>query len=365
MKTINDKWVRLIGIPLLVFLNFFIYGWHQKPLTKESLTWIVINFVYFTVTWQLIRAIIFYFRAQYSQKWQRAKRWGYTFLAGSVATTLLSWLVGALRHWIAQGSLLGYQPATHTASVTLNGMSLNLSFYGFHLLKGAVNFSVFQALYETLFFARDSSLYQRQLKRVEQEKEELRAENLQSQLDALKQQVNPHFLFNSLNVLDSLIEDDPPQARKFLEELSTVYRYLLRSNDHHLTDLDSELDFIHSYFSLLKTRHGSGLNLSVTINRDYQRFQLPPLTLQLLVENAVKHNIVLPDQPLQIDILTLDGPQLQVRNNIQRKTVRVLSNGVGLDNILRKYEMLKQPAPTIQEEHGQFVVTLSLIATLA
>lgn len=183
---------------------------------------------------------------------------------------------------------------------------------------------------------------------------------LQSQLDALKQRVNPRFPVNSLNVLDSLIEDDPRQTRVFLEELSTVYHYLLRSNDRHLIELGTELDFIHSYFHLLKTRHGSGLRMNITVDDSYR---IPPLTLQLLVENAVKHNIVLPEQPLNIDITTDSQPHLQVRNNVQRKTVRVVSNGIGLTNILTKYQMLNQPEPTIAKQGGEFVVTLPLIDT--
>jgi two-component system LytT family sensor kinase len=144
--------------------------------------------------------------------------------------------------------------------------------------------------------------------------------------------------------------------------LSTVYRYLLRSNKQQLTDLASELAFIQAYFNLLKTRHGSGLQLSVQVDEAYQIYQLPPLTLQLLVENAVKHNIVLPDQPLVIVIATDEQAQLSKSNNIQRKTIRVASNGVGLSNILAKYQMLGQPVPIIQETDGQFVVTLSLIS---
>ncbi|MBC7920650.1 MAG: histidine kinase [Ferruginibacter sp.] len=193
------------------------------------------------------------------------------------------------------------------------------------------------------------------------ETERLQKVNLQSQLEALKQQVNPHFLFNSLNVLDSLIEDDPRQASAFLDQLSTVYRYLLRSNEQNLADLNTELQFIKSYFHLLRTRHGVGLNLTVAVDERFGRYQLPPLTLQLLVENAVKHNVILREQPLTIEILTDAQAHLLVRNNIQQKRTRVVSNGVGLSNILTKYRMLNQPVPTVWEADGQFVVTLPLI----
>ncbi|QJW89150.1 histidine kinase [Spirosoma taeanense] len=191
---------------------------------------------------------------------------------------------------------------------------------------------------------------------------ELKQLHMQQQLDVLKQQVNPHFLFNSLNSLISLIGENPQQAEVYAEELSSVYRYVLRANEQNLTDLDTELDFIRSYYHLLKTRHGNGLDLVVSVEERFGRYQLPPLTLQLLVENAVKHNIVLPDQPLRIKIGTDGQAHLSVCNSLQKKSVRVLSNGVGLTNIMAKYQMLGYPVPTIREADGQFVVTLPLIA---
>jgi acyl-CoA thioesterase FadM len=193
------------------------------------------------------------------------------------------------------------------------------------------------------------------LQRLEQEKTEVH-------IRALQAQVNPHFLFNSLNSLSALIDDDTRQASIFLDELSAVYRYLLRANDQVLTPLATELAFIRSYSHLLQTRHGNALRVRWQVDHPLLNRQLPPLTLQLLVENAVKHNVALPDQPLTIAITTDEHDRLQVRNNVQRKTVRVASNGVGLANIWSKYQMLNQPLPTILEDEGQFVVTLPLIS---
>ena len=195
---------------------------------------------------------------------------------------------------------------------------------------------------------------------------ELKQLHMQRQLDVLTQQVNPHFLFNSLNSLISLIGENPQQAEAFAEELSSVYRYVLRANridgsEQNLTDLEAELEFIQSYYHLLKTRHGCGLNLIIDIDKGLGNCQLPPLTLQLLVENAVKHNVVLPEQPLTI-VLTTDGQQrLTVSNNLQRKPSRALSNGIGLSNILARYQMLGQPAPIIEDNDQEFRVTLPLI----
>lgn len=192
------------------------------------------------------------------------------------------------------------------------------------------------------------------VQRLEQEKTEVH-------IRALQAQVNPHFLFNSLNSLSALIDEDTQKAGIFLDELSSVYRYLLRANDQVLTPLAAELTFIRSYCHLLQTRHGSALRIMWQVEPPLLNRQLPPLTLQLLIENAVKHNVALPQRPLTIAIITNEKGQLQVRNNVQRKSVRVASNGIGLANIWSKYQMLNQPVPTLLENDGQFVVSLPLI----
>ncbi|MBO0930270.1 histidine kinase [Fibrella sp. HMF5036] len=274
----------------------------------------------------------------------------------------LSWLSAGLRFWVRHGTLVNYHNAEQAASFSLNSMTVSFSLFGIDLFQSMLITGFYLAVYETFFFIRDSVVNQRRLKQVEQEKEKLHTANLQSQLDALKQQVQPHFLFNSLNVLDSLIDEDPTQARIFLDELSSVYRYLLRANrDSNLTDLSTELEFIQSYFHLLKTRHGTGLGLHVAVADEYQACLLPTLTLQLLVENAVKHNIVLPDQPLHISIRTADNDRLVVQNNLQRKSTRILSNQVGLSNIATQYRLLGGGEIRVEDDDQFFTVTLPLL----
>ncbi|MES1198231.1 MAG: histidine kinase [Chitinophagaceae bacterium] len=198
-------------------------------------------------------------------------------------------------------------------------------------------------------------------RQVVDEAENLKKENLQSQLEGLKGQVNPHFLFNSLNSLSSLISDEPDKAEKFLDEMSKVYRYLLRTNEEGLTTLESEMQFINSYFHMLKTRHGDGLNMEIRIDPYYTNFQLPPLTLQMLVENAVKHNVILKDSPLTILILTTNSGKLIVSNNLQRKDRMVSSNKVGLTNIVKKYRLMKQEEISIRDDGKEFAVVVPLI----
>lgn len=191
--------------------------------------------------------------------------------------------------------------------------------------------------------------------------QQLKQEHTEAQMRALQSQVNPHFLFNSLNSLSSLIDENPQQATEYVDELSSVYRYLLRAADQELTTLSVELNFIQSYFHLLKTRYGNSVRPEMVANA-YHDALIPPLTLQLLVENAVKHNRALPDEPLLIRIRTTEDGQLVVENNMQRRNVRVESNGVGLSNITDKYRLLERPLPLIEENEGWFRVTLSLLS---
>jgi sensor histidine kinase YesM len=195
------------------------------------------------------------------------------------------------------------------------------------------------------------------LQRLKQEKTDM-------QMRALQSQVNPHFLFNSLNSLSSLIYENPIQATTYVDELSTVYRYLLRSGHQDLISLQSELEFIQSYYHLLKTRHGEGLELVIDVADLYREHQLPPLVLQLLVENAVKHNVILSEQPLTIRIGITMNKWLLVENNIQRRKLRVESNGIGLSNITDKYQLMNYPPPRIEENDGWFRVSLLLLSNL-
>ncbi|MGA0557077.1 sensor histidine kinase [Larkinella sp. VNQ87] len=337
MQHLTNRWIRLIGISLLAVLSISSSGYLRPPITQERYLKIGIAVFFVILIWESNRLLIGFFLKRYPQRSQTLRRILWTLPAGFLVTTVLIVIVN-----IGSSLLLTGRPSFPTRSadsILSSAFSITLAILG-----------VYEA-FRISFLLRQS----------EKEKEQLKIANLQSQLEALKQQVNPHFLFNSLNSLGALIEENPAQASRFLEELSSVYRYLLRSNEQDLIALTTELDFIRSYFHLLKTRHGEGLELRLRVDEQYENDQLPPLTLQLLVENAVKHNMVLPDQPLTIEITTTEDGHVQVVNNLQRKRSRVLSNGVGINNILSKYRMLNQPVPSIRETGGKFWVTLPLI----
>jgi LytS/YehU family sensor histidine kinase len=193
------------------------------------------------------------------------------------------------------------------------------------------------------------------------EKEKLEQLSIQQEFDTLKSQVNPHFLFNCFNTLSSLISEDRKQAEVFLNELSKVYRYLLRNNENSMSTLRSEIQFVHSYYQLLKTRHGEAVQIRIEIDKKYEDYLLPSLSLQLLIENAVKHNVLSKNIPLLIDIFTTAGNKLVVNNNLQRRSKKGPSTNIGLGNIQNKYELLYQEGFQVLEDNKNFSVVLPLI----
>lgn len=226
------------------------------------------------------------------------------------------------------------------------------------LIMGLILGLCVNLIFETLY---ESEYLLSQFKKARIEKESIQQLSLQQEFDTLKGQVNPHFLFNCFNTLSSLIEEDREKADVFLNELSKVYRYLLRNNEEGLTTVRNELKFIESYYRLLQTRHGDAVQLHLDIDKRYDQYLLPPLTLQLLVENVVKHNVLSKNKPLVIDIFTTAGNKLVVNNNLQRRTVKAPSNKVGLENIRAKYSLLKQPGFQVMEDANNFTVVLPLI----
>ncbi|UFH51920.1 sensor histidine kinase [Spirosoma sp. KNUC1025] len=224
-------------------------------------------------------------------------------------------------------------------------------------------------LKKTLFeqaLTRERKQRQRDYTEARQVVELLQQEVDEMHMRALQAQISPHFLFNSLNSLSALIADEPPKAEQFVDELSSVYRYVLQANDRELTSLAMEMKFINSYYHLLKTRYGQGISLKVSINPAYEDHLLPPLTLQLLIENAVKHNIVAQNTPLTIQIFTNNTGALVVRNNLQRKGAnRLTSTKKGLQNINMKYKLLNQSPLDIHESDISFDVIVPLIPATA
>lgn len=191
--------------------------------------------------------------------------------------------------------------------------------------------------------------------------EQLEKENLLSQFNALKSQVNPHFLFNSLSILSSLVRKDPELSEQFIDRLSKAYRYILEQRDSDLVPLRTELDFLQAYAFLLQTRFGHKFEVRVELpDAVVETTRIPPLTLQLLVENAVKHNRMSEQEPLLIRVEAAGG-QLVVRNPFRPRGETKHSTGVGLQNIINRYALLTDRPVWAGETEREFVVRVPLL----
>ncbi len=190
--------------------------------------------------------------------------------------------------------------------------------------------------------------------------EELKRENLLAKYEALKNQVNPHFLFNSLNTLSGLVEQKPELATDFIKKLSDIYRYVLEQNDKELVSINDELKFVEDYIFLSQMRFGKGLIFKSCLTKN-QNFQVAPLGIQMLVENVIKHNIISDDMPLKIEMEMEDGFVI-VRNNLQKKkTIYPDKEPLGLENIKKRYSYLSEVPVEVIESDGKFIVKLPII----
>jgi LytS/YehU family sensor histidine kinase len=196
-------------------------------------------------------------------------------------------------------------------------------------------------------------------KKTALEAEKYHKESLVAKYEALKNQVNPHFLFNSLNALTNLVYDDKQKASMFIKQLEEVYRYVLGSKDKGLVPLKEELEFLRAYLFLQQIRFGN--KLSVTFDFSETDLQVAPLAVQMLIENAIKHNIVSESDPLKIRIFQ-EGDFVVVQNNLQlRSSVGESSLGIGLENIIKRYESLGNGKVEVVQNEKYFIVRIPLI----
>lgn len=181
-----------------------------------------------------------------------------------------------------------------------------------------------------------------------------------SELESLRLQLDPHFIFNNFSTLTELIHEDQNAAASFLENISKVYRYMISNLDKHTITLKEEIDFLNSYFYLIKKRMGGKIELKIDVNQEHLQYDLPPLTLQLLVENAIKHNIATQASPLTIFVYS-KGNNLIVKNALQQTSGKSLvSTGIGKKNIEFRYKILFNREPVFLESDGFYNVYLPL-----
>jgi sensor histidine kinase YesM len=222
-----------------------------------------------------------------------------------------------------------------------------------------VRLSLLNVLVLTIKYLFDSTKEKRQ---IELENAFLRRENMAALNEVLKQQLRPHFLFNSLNTLKSLVRHDSALAVDFIDELSSVYRYMLLHQTKEVVALKEEIEFAKSYLMLLSIRFGDSITSEISVPNEFLTASIPPNTLQLLIENAVKHNALSQDRPLHISLCVKDS-FLIVWNNIRAKAETEGSSNIGLKNIETRYKLLFKKDILIQKTEARFQVSLPLSVT--
>lgn len=304
--------------------------WYYALLTVLGVT---------VLTWEGNRLIKPYFKKRFYTQNNKFRFLGFFFIAGNIigltAAVLMVYIVGHL--------IYGYNQQQNWNPLKLNIIYATLINLFLHLVNAI------------LFFFRE---YRRQWT----EAEELRRSSEEAQVQLVKSQINPHFLFNNLNVLSSMVIKNNPEANHFIEEFSKVYRYILNNQEKELVPLQSELDFIQPYLFLLHKRFDNSLQVSINIPDHYKNCHVVPAALQMLIENAIKHNIVSSQRPLHIDIHANGNQTLIVSNNLQlRQTTEEPSTRIGLQNIMKRYEIISGRNVIVNRTAEKFEVTLPLL----
>jgi hypothetical protein len=335
---VRDFWLLVTGIPILTLAISILFfagsideGWlcYRQNLLSATIST--------TIFWMGNRQIVFFFRKRFKNPSDNDRRLYFTILSVFVFTVATVLIMAGLEEMAPPG-----EPNIYRDSPVGKKM-------------GAVLFATVTVLsiYEALF-------YFRQWKESLQASERLKKEHTISQLEALRNQVNPHFLFNSLNTLASLIPEDPQRAVGFVQELSKVYRNILEQKEQQVIPLEEELNHLQSYLFLAGERFGESLHLDIRIAPDQRQLYLVPLSLQMLAENAIKHNIVSRRKPLTIEIISTHE-SITVRNNLQPKTGAQDGTGTGLRNIQERFRLTFGKDIEVSQTDTFFTVTLPLI----
>lgn len=332
----NDFWFFLIGIFVLSFITDYLFNnsFANYPLHIAITQWLFSLF-FASCNWFVVRSVMISLRKKYPSFQDNVKR--IVLLSIAIVCTVLA--------------------------VDLFGNFLISSLYGdnYHPLSKArillpiliISFMV-MAIYEAVYF------YGR-LEQFIREEEQAKQVIVTAKLDALRNQAQPHFLFNSLNTLRDIIDHDTKDdAKKFVDKLSDVYRFILDTGSANLVSLRDELKFSRAYIHIQSERFGDNLKLVWDINDSYLDRNVIPMSLQLLLENAIKHNVVSRAKPLEI-IVKVKEDQLIVENKIQPKSTQMPSTKLGLKNIEKRYSLISERIPTVINDGEKFVVSIPLL----
>lgn len=293
-----------------------------------------------------------------------------------LSTTLYNFLV-AFTCWVIASQLLHYKKNYKTpwlaAASTILGMLFSVgSYYLIELTSYSLTLlNQIPVLHKVVMLCIRGGLLgyfeflivyymftQKESQRINLENEKLKKENLETRLGLLKQQMTPHFLFNALNTITTITQEE--ETKEYTIRLANVYRHLLQYNESHLVTIQEELDFLHSYIYIQKTRFEDALHVDIDIPRHLMQYRIPTLSLQVLVENAIKHNVATVSHPLIIS-LSEEERHIVARNNLQPKRSSEPSTYYGLKSVHERYRLLSERPVIIENDNGFFSVKIYLL----
>jgi two-component system, LytTR family, sensor kinase len=332
----NDKPFMLAGIPLISLMVPFLFGLPFYEALHCLKNGFLIGIVFTAFFWFGDRTIIINLRKRFPQLSQNKKRLLISFVLLSAYTLIGTVLMGKAKLIALHSAGILYQSFWNSFVICFILSIFIITIYeaGYYISKWK----------ETIALA-----------------EKLKKESIQSQLEALKNQINPHFLFNSLNTLASIIPEDPKMAVDFVYKLSNVYRNILDLKDKPMDTLAQELEYVENYKYLLQARFGTNLNFEIDVHDACLECYMVPLSIQMLVENAIKHNVISHKKPLHI-LIQNDGPNsIIIKNNKQLKDQQSEGTGTGLKNINDRYSLTFGKTISIDDSNANFTVKLPLI----
>ncbi len=333
---LNDKWLLLIGIPIVSITMPAIFGAYHHPIIRwQTLIEVGFGFVSSTPIWLGCRAIVFYLWNKYPWHTKPFKH----LIIEIIGLTLYTLIAGFIIHLITNA--IFKNPFSYEVTTVSVALSIAVTFF-------------ITSIHEGLFFFNRWSET-----RITSEK--LEKENIQSQYEVLKNQINPHFLFNNLNTLIGLIEENPQSAVDYVQTVAGFYREIINLRNKDVISLSEEISMVKSYLSLVEKRYGTNLQVEITLADNLMETYIAPLTMQMLVENAIKHNIISRDKPLTIEVFNSAFNFLAVRNNLQPRENDEPSSKFGLQNIARRYSFLSEKKVEIIETKTSFMVLIPIL----
>jgi len=342
-KTIgfNDTWLMLIGIPMIAFIINIImfpdlFSTNKIHFLRHCGT---VGLVFTSTYWFIFRYVVAYLMRVYpnnSDTWKRITLQVVLMIVGY-------YIIKIFINYILDFCIPAEWHIDHIGELS-------------EIVGSFMSIFLIWAIYEGIIFYT-------KLQKSIQEKEQLQRANIQSQLEGLKNQVNPHFLFNSLNTLTYLIPEEPDKAVNFVQKLSKVYRYILEIRDQKIVTISDELEFLNAYVFLLKERFGENLNIDINIPDKFHQKKVVPLSLQILFENVIKHNIISTQKPLHINV-SIEKNKLIVKNNLQKKNQVISSTSMGLQNIKNRYQFFTKKEVDVIVTTESFLVALPLVDNL-